>query len=197
MDDKISDNEDDTRKGKIITFPSGQMITTNELGTPYVIGQGTQNRVREVPDLSEEAKEYRAREAFIAGQELVQVIEQGSDLSAMMHSVIKEIGEELANLKWDRQRAAKKGKDASSFTMGRINGLHRLADVLLKRAESMRAEQLDFKSERFRTALSLWMEFVYDAMVKCGLGQQEVDLVFNTMKADMVDWEKKVMEATG
>ena len=38
------------------------------------------------------------------------------------------------------------------------------------------------------------MEFFNEAMEKSGIRPQDIDLVFQQMKADMVDWEKRMSD---
>jgi len=76
-----------------------------------------------------------------------------------------------------------------------MNSLQKLAELLLKRREADRDEELDLRSPRFQAVFKVWMEFFNEAMDKVGIDQKIVDLVFQQMKADMVDWEKKMVDA--
>ena len=191
----MDDDDKEKNGGKLILFPNGQSLNSEELGTGYVVDQGGQVPTAEVVDSREIAQEYHDREDFVASEEIVLAVEHG-ETREVISSVLKEITIELSHLKYERQKAAKEGKNTANYTIQRVAGLRQLADVLLKRQENMRAEQLDLKSPRFQSVLKLWMEFVYESMQKSGLGDQEVNLVFNTMKADMVDWERKILDAT-
>lgn len=183
--------------GELLTFPGGDSIHSDDIGAGYIVSQGGQIPTPEIIDPKLTAKEYREREGFVQSDTLVQTANNGGDARDMMTGVIQEISVELANLKWERQKAAKEGRNTANYTSSRIASLRQLADVLLKRQENMRMEQLDLKSERFQNVLKLWMEFVYTSMQKAGLADHEIDLVFNTMKADMVDWERQILDTTG
>jgi hypothetical protein len=113
----------------------------------------------------------------------------------LIDSVIKEIAEELSHLKYERQKAAKEGKNTSGYTINRISSLRQLAEVLNKRMDNARAEQIDLKSPRFKQILRMWMEFVYECMQKAELPEHLVDLVFKQMEADMINLERKIIES--
>ena len=188
MNDHTDDNVDD---GIILTFPDGVTIPANELGIgDYVAGQSGQVTIPDIVDMQEEEKK---REKFIREQPLIKSIERGDDTRDIISAILREIAEELAHLKYERKKASESGKSTANYNTTRAAGLQQLANTLFRKLENTRAEQLDLKSPRFQKVLKLWFEFVYEAMQKSGLGEQEMDLVFNTMKADMVDWEKAIL----
>jgi len=65
---------------------------------------------------------------------------------------------------------------------------------MLKCREADKAETFDLKSPKFQSVFKLWMEFFNEAMVKVGIREPDIDLVFKQMKADMVDWEKRMID---
>lgn len=188
----MDDSKDDKEKtGLLITFPNGKAIDKEELGTEYVVGQGGQINTPDIIDISEEEKK---REAFIRDQPLTRVLLDGSETRDVITVVLREIAEELVHLKWERKKAASEGKNTANYNTARAAGLQQLATTLIKKQENTRAEQLDLKSPRFQAILRQWLEFVYESMQKAGFGNQEIDAVFTTMKADMVDWERKILD---
>lgn len=191
MDDK--NKKDD---GKILIFPSGESLDPSEIGADYIVSQGKEVPTAELVDPADVSKEVREREDFVARQELLIRVHNGSSPVELIDTVIKEITEELSHLKYERKKAARDGKNTSNYTISRIASLRQLADVLTKRMESARAEQLDLKSPRFREVLKLWMEFVYESMVKVGVEDQWIDLVFRQIEADMLDWEQKILASS-
>jgi hypothetical protein len=180
--------------GNVISFPNGEKVAPEDIA-PYVLGPAGKAAVLpEIVDSSDVAKSVRDREDYVARQALVQVIESKAAAIDVVDQVVKEIAEELSHLKWERQKAARDGKNTATLTISRISSLRQLSEVLLKRMESARAEQLNLKSPRFREVLKLWMEFVYESMQKANVADEVVDLVFKQMEADMVDWEKRLSE---
>lgn len=192
----MDDNKDDDQKlGKIISFPNGTRVPTDELGGDHIIGTTGHMSVPEVIDPNEISKDVKDREEFVSKQELYKSVSEKVSSSLVVDTILKEIAEELSHLKYERKKAAKEGKNTAHYTISRIASLKQLADVLMKRMESNRAEQLDLKSPRFKTVLRVWLEFVYESMQKCDLPDQTIDLVLRTMESDMVEWEKKVLES--
>ena len=186
-------SEENKTPGKIITFPGGETVDPAELGADYIVSQGGSFETHEVTHLSDLAREYREREDYVSKQELSIKINAGSPIPDLVDSVIKEIGEELAHLKYERKKAARDGKNTANYTISRISSLRSLSDVLMKRMENARAEELDLKSPRFREVMKLWMEFVYESLTKVGVSDQVIDLVFKQMEADMKDWELRII----
>lgn len=189
MDDENKDDKIDG--GLVLTFPDGKTISANELGiSEYAAGQSGQVTIPDVIDVTEEEKK---REKFIREQPLIKSIERGDDTRDIITAILKEIAEELAHLKYERKKASENGKNTANYNTARASGLQQLANTLFRKLENTRAEQLDLKSPRFQRVLKLWLNFVYESMQKSGLGEQEIDLVLNTMKADLVDWELVVL----
>lgn len=186
-------DDSDTPKGKVLTFPSGESINPDDLGADYIVGQGHQSSVAELVNPQEISKDFRDREEYVSRQELLVKVNEKLPAVDLVEQVIKEISEELAHLKYERRKAAKEGKNTANYTISRISSLRSLADVLMKRMENARAEQLDLKSPRFREVLKLWMEFVYESMVKVEVPEQIIDLVFKQIEADIKDWEQKII----
>jgi hypothetical protein len=192
MDDDSNDHKNPD--GKLIVFPGGKSVSTSEIGTNYVVGQGgAEATISEIVDPTLVNKESRERENFVQNQELVKALARSANASELVDTVIQEIAEELAHLKFERGKAAREGKNTANYNMSRIAALKQIADVLMKRQESARAEQLDLKSPRFQLVLRAWMEFVYNSMTKAGLKDTDIELTFAQMKADMIDWEKSVI----
>jgi hypothetical protein len=185
-------DEKDKNPGKVLTFPGGSTVNTQDIGADYVVSQGNYVDTPELIDPVDVVKSIREREDFVNRQELLVRVKAGAPAVDIVDTVIKEIVEELSHLKYERKKAARDGKNTSNYTISRISSLRSLADVLMKRMENARAEQLDLKSPRFREVLKLWMEFVYESMVKVGISDQNIDLVFRQIEADMKDWEIKV-----
>ncbi len=197
MDDDVGENkgkQDKERgKGHLIVFPGGKKVSADDLGTPYVVGQGGNVSTPEIIDPSAAAREVKERERFVHDQPLSKSLARGATASELVDDVLKEIAEELAHLKFERSKAAREGKNTANYNMSRVAALKQIADVLMKRQENARAEQLDLKSPRFQAVLRSWMEFVYESMRKSSIPDADIELVFNQMKADMSEWEQQII----
>lgn len=197
MEDGPTDDKDKGNdKGKLITFPGGKKVDPKEVG----LEDGVVTQVGDIPtpDILDPVnldKELRDRTEYVKRQDLTQVITAKKSTIDTIDVVLVEIAEELAHLKFERRKAAKEGKNTANYTIGRINSLGRLAELLLKKKESMMQEELDLKSSRFQAVFRVWMEFFHDAMEKSGITPELIDVIFQQMKADMVDWERKMSTA--
>jgi hypothetical protein len=180
------------KKGKVITFPSGDKVNTDDVGVNAIIGQVGNVPTPEIIDPVTVAEEVKDRIKYIRKQELVKVIKEDASTASVVDAVLVEIAEELSHLKYERRKAAKEGKNTANYTVSRINSLRSMAELLLKRKEAALAERLDLKSPRLQKIFEVWMEFFSESMVKCQIPDHLIDLVFQQMKADMKDWEKKM-----
>jgi hypothetical protein len=178
--------------GKIITFPSGERVNTNDVGINSVIGQVGNVHTPEIMDPISVADEVRDRIKYVKKQEIVKALKDNSSTAVTIDALLLEIAEELSHLKFERRKASQEGKNTSNYTVSRINSLRSMAELLLKRKEAALAEKLDLKSPRLQKIFEVWMEFFYESMIKCQIPDHLTDLVFQQMKADMVEWEKRI-----
>ena len=189
-----SDDKGGKKGGDIITFPGGKKVDSNEVGTTYVVGQGGDLPTAELIDPQSITRELQKRDSYVRNQALVVAIDSKAPVSDVIDAVMSEIAEELAHLKYERKKAAEDGKNTANYTISRVASLRQLADVLQKRQENTRAERLDLKSPKFKQILHSWMEFVYNSLVKSEVPEVTIDVIFKQMEADMIDWEKSLID---
>jgi hypothetical protein len=180
----------DRGNGKLIKLPNGSEVDSSDIGANYIVGQGGNLPVSELVDPTDADKDYRDREIFVQDEPLVQAITNKSSTSEVIDIVLAEISEELSHLKWERKKSALDGKSTINHTIARIASLKQLSEILIKRKESSLNDDFNLKSPKFQKVYEVWMNFFYDSMVKVGIDEKIIDLVFNQMKADMVDWEQ-------
>jgi hypothetical protein len=188
------DNEGKEKRGKVLTFPGGQKVDPSDAGAAYIVQQSGDVATPDIADPVLVDAEVRKRVDYVRDQDLVKATKNGASTSALSDLLVVEIAEELAHLKFERRKAAEEGKSTANYTIARIQSLRGMMELLIKRKESERAEQLDLKSPRFNALFRLWMEFFAEAMEKSGIESKTADIVFQQMKADMVDWEKRMMD---
>jgi hypothetical protein len=177
-----------------ISVPGGTVSPT-AIGAPYVVASSGHVNTPDLYDPAVIDRDLRDRADFVRTQELVKIVRERGDTSDVIDALLQEMAEESAHLKYERRQAAKSGKPTVVHTTSRILALKQMAEVLLKRKDAALAERLDLKSPRFQKVFGIWMECFYDAMEKSGVPQEVISLVFETMKADMVGWEKKMDSA--
>jgi hypothetical protein len=188
-------DEDPPREGedsKLLIFPGGRKVDPDGVGADYIVNQAGIVPTPEIIDPAAVEREIRERVKYVNQQELVKAVKEGASTAATIDLLLLEIAEELGHLKFERRKATKNGKNTLNYTLSRITSLKNLADLLLKRKEAALAERLDLKSPRFQKIFEIWMEFFYESMEKCQIENKVIDLVFQQMKADMKDWEKKM-----
>lgn len=193
----MSDTDDKDKskeKGKLLSFPGGEKVNTDEVGVDYIVGRGGDLPTAEILDPTSIDKEIRKREQFVKNQELFRVVSEKAPVSDVIDSVLKEIAEELSHLKYERRKATEEGKNTANYTISRIASLRQLADVLQKRQDNSISEKLDLKGPKFKQILHLWMEFVYESMSKSDIPEATIDVVFKQMESDMTEWEKRALD---
>lgn len=194
MDD-TEDKDKDKKKSKLLVLPGGKKVSTDDIGmSSSIVGASGNVPTAEVLDPKAAERELREREDYVKRQELVQAATRRGATSEMVDLAVQEITEELAHLKFERRKAASDGKPTTQHTIARIAMLRNLADVLLKRQENNRQERMDFRSPEFKKVIHEWLEFIHDSMQKVGVSDNEIDLVFRQLEADMAAWEKRIME---
>jgi hypothetical protein len=191
-DDKgPSDNGgSDDKNDNLILFPGGKAVDPADVGPGFVVGSSGQVPTGELLDPADIKRDLRDRVAYVKDQPLVKVMAESS--AQAMDVLLVEIAEEISHLKWERRKAAKDGKNTAQYTVARINGLRSLAEALIRRKEAARAEHLDLKSPRLQKIFKIWMQLFYEAMEKSGVSSQDINVVFQQMKADLVGWEQRM-----
>jgi hypothetical protein len=182
-------NVSNRNNGKILRLPGGSEVNSSDIGAEYVVGQGGDMPLSEIVDPTDASKDYREREIFVQDEQIVQAVINKSSTSDLIDIVLLEISEELSHLKWERKQSALNGKSTINHTIARIASLKQLSEILIKRKEINLNDDFNLKSPKFQKVFEIWMNFFYDSMVKVGVDEKIIDLVFNQMKADMVDWE--------
>ncbi len=193
------DEDDESRRkkpGKLILLPGGKSVDVGEIGAGYVVSQSGTNPTGDIIDPVSIDHELQKRKRYVEQQELVQSVARRASTGEIIDEVLGEIVEELAHLKFERRKAAEEGKNTANYTISRVTALKQLVELLLKRKEASLAERLDLKSPRFQSIFKVWMDFFYESMEKSGVDSTVIDMVFRQMKADMIDWEKKMMDMT-
>lgn len=191
-DSDLPPDSPDSCGGKVIIFPSGDRINTNDVGVNSVISQVGNVQTPQILDPVSVADEVKDRIKYVKKQEIVKALREDASTAVVIDALLLEIAEELSHLKFERRKASQEGRSTANYTVSRINSLRSMAELLLKRKEAALAEKLDLRSPRLQKIFEVWMEFFYESMLKCQIPDHLTDLVFQQMKADMMDWEKRI-----
>lgn len=193
MDDTKKPSDKD-KNSHLIVFPGGKSMDPKEIGADFVVGGSGQIPTGELLDPDDVKRDLRERIAYVKSQPLVKALADGASAQAM-DTLLLEIGEEIAHLKWERRKAAKEGRNTAPHTVARISGLRSLAETLIRRKEAAIAENLDLKSPRLQKIFKVWMQFFYEAMEKSDVSPEVINVVFQQMKADMIGWESRMSDS--
>ena len=193
-DGKDDKDKDGKSKNKLIPFPGGR-LDPEEIGAGFVVSSTARVQTGDVVDPIQVREELDRRIAYVKGQELVRVIERGAPTAETINLLLKELAEEISHLKWERRRAAKGGKSTVSHTTARISGLRTLTEILIRRKEASITDKLDIKSPKFQKVFTIWLGFFHESMKKAGVSDEVIHVVFQQMKADMLECEKKIEAA--
>ena len=197
-DDDDKNKKDDPKRSHLIVLPGGKKVDPKEIGMAgHIVGTSGTIPTPDIVDPEQTARDLREREHYVKKQELVQAAYRKAPTGEMLELAVQEITEELAHLKYERRKASQDGKPTAQHTIARIASLRNLAEVLLKRQENVHAERMDFRSPEFKKVIHEWLEMIHECMLKVGLGDNEIDLLFHQLEADMANWEKMVIDNLG
>lgn len=182
-------SDEENPKNNIIKFPgsSSEDHIVEELESVVALPS--------VVDPKANHDDLRNRIDYVKNQDLVTALHRGASVGDLEDLVMKEIAEEIAHQKYERRIAARNGKVTTNHSVARIASLRSLVDILNRKRALDKSDKLDLSSPRFQVILKIWMDFVYESMVKCNIPEETIDLVFGQMKADMIEWEKLVINA--
>lgn len=196
-DELLAEIAEPERKQQI-TQPSIQVLVMPQKGQGSggrALGsrpQGFGVRTRQSQeDLEYYEAEAEARKQFVASDPVVKTA-AGKDPMALLNAVKQEVALESANLAFQRELAARRGRDTSAFSGRRIEALKKIADVALE-MHKIGFESIDLHSEKVQRVFQLWTEIVRDAAVET-LGPEQLDLFFNRLTTAMDGWEERASD---
>jgi len=192
----MADKQGDHKSPKITSYEKkvwDQALNKEEYVLATVADDPTE--VPEILDKSTLDIEVQRRNRYVEESALVQLVENKASPIDIVDSVINEIAEELAHLKYERNKSISEGRSIGSSSIKRIESLKSLAELLIKKTENFKSSGIDFRNPKFKAVIRLWMEFLYDALQKAGLDESTIDIVFKQIEADITEWERKVMDS--
>lgn len=130
----------------------------------------------------------------IKNDPLLLSIQASMDSADVLHEVIKGIGEEAANIKFEKEQAALEGKDTTSHSAKRIQALKATAETWLKRQDQLSAKSIDLESPVYEALFGFTMESIREAMLGVRLRDEQIEMIFNKF-SERVGTEEWVNEA--
>lgn len=103
---------------------------------------------------------------------------QDPDSPDVLHEVIVGLSEEAASLRFERDEAAREGKDTSALSAKRVQALRAVGETWLKRMDQVAGKTLDMDSAGFKALFQYMMETLREAMNAAKLRPEQIETVF-------------------
>jgi hypothetical protein len=173
------------------------VIQVNVNGDPIVMKSSPGRKAKPPavgPATTALAQVLQNKQQAIKTDPLLNAIEASMDSADVLHEVIKGIGEEAANIKFEKEQAALEGKDTTGHSAKRIQALKATAETWLKRQDQLTTKTVDLESAAYGALFQFTMESFRDAMGGARLREEQIEMVF-TKFSEMVGSEEWVNEA--
>jgi len=100
------------------------------------------------------------------------------DSPDVLHEVIVGLSEEAASLKFERDEAAREGKDTAGLSAKRVQALRAVGETWLKRMDQVSGKLINMDTPAFQALWKFFMETIRDAMVNTKMRPEQVETVF-------------------
>lgn len=170
-------------------------IQTKDNGDPIVMyskpGRKSKASTAQAPVNAVVAEIVKRKKDAVAQDDIVRQIDTDPESSDLLVAVIRGLGEEQANLRFEIEEASREGKDSSTLSSKRIQALRATAETWLKRQDQMSNRAIDLESPAFQALFSFIMETMRSSMSACRLRDEVVDSVFAKFSSNIVGDEWK------
>ena len=174
-----------TAKGKtkykaIADLLDADTIQTTKVGDPIVMKRkpGRKSAVYIGPVSATVAALLTRKQTAMSTDDIVTAMKQAPDSQDVLHQVILGLGEEAASLRFERDEAAREGKDSSGMSAKRVQALRATADTWLKRMDQITTRTIDLESPGFGILFKIIMDTFREAMNSARLRPEQVETVF-------------------
>ena len=163
-------------------------IQVNKMGDPIVMKNkpGRKSAADVGPATPAVAALLVRKQASMSSDDIITAMRVAPDSADVLHQVILGLGEEAASLRFEREEAAREGKDTSGMSAKRVQALRATADTWLKRMDQIGARSIDMDSSSFSTLFKFIMDTFREAMNTSRLRPEQVETVFAKFSS-MVD----------
>jgi hypothetical protein len=168
-------------------------IQTNKFGDPIVMkgAPGRKTPLEVGPVNQTVAVLLQRKKGSLDTDPVLLKTKQDPDSPDVLHEVIQGLAEEAASLRFERDEAAREGKDTSGLSAKRIQALRAVGDTWLKRMDQMAGKTIDLDSQGFSALWKFMLETLREAMNAAKMRPEQVETVFAKYAA-MVGDEWKV-----
>ena len=178
---------------EISELADADVIQTNKFGDPIVMksAPGRKTAVDVGPANATVAVLLRRKQDTLDHDPVYLKTKKAPDSPDVLHEVIVGLSEEAASLKFERDEAAREGKDTSGLSAKRVLALRAVGDTWLKRMDQMAGKLIDMESPAFHTLFKHMMDTFREAMNASKLRPEQIETVFAKFSA-MTSEEWKV-----
>ena len=168
------------------------VIQTNKSGDPVVMKKSPGRKKPTIvgPANATVAVLIRRKEEALGADPVLLKAKKDPDSPDVLHEVILGISEEAASLRFERDEAAREGRDSSGMSAKRVQALRAVGDTWLKRKDQLAGKVIDMDSQGFQELFKFMMSTLKDAMNSVKMRDEEIETVFAKF-ASMItdDWK--------
>lgn len=170
------------------------VIQTAKDGTPIVMKgkPGRKAAVPLAPATEVVAEIIKRKKGAIDHDPLLKTAKTAPESPDVLQHIILGLGEEAASLAFERDEAARQGKDSSGHSTKRVQALRAMGETWLKRMDQVVARTVDLDSPGFKVLFKFIMDTIREAMNSANMRPEQVETVFAKF-ASMVneDWHNE------
>ncbi len=186
--------KNETKYKAIADLSDSDRIQTKKNGDPIVM-KGTPGRKSSinVGPLTPTIAAILARKTVaLKDDEILRQMRADPESSDLLQAVIIGLGEEAASIKFEREEAAREGKDTSGLSSRRVQALRATAETWIKRMDQVMAKTIDLDSPGFGILFKFMMESLREAMNAAKLRPEQVETVFAKFSSMITDdWKNE------
>jgi hypothetical protein len=164
-------------------------IQTNKFGDPIVMkgSPGRKNPTVVGPANATVAVLLTRKQSLLDTDPVLLKTRKVPDSPDVLHEVLVGLSEEAASLRFERDEAAREGKDTSGLSAKRVQALRAVGDTWLKRMDQMAGKTIDIDSPGFQALFKFLMETMRGAMNSSKLRDEQIGTVFAKFSSMMDD----------
>ena len=132
------------------------------------------------------------KKTALRADEILTQINTDPESADLLTAIIAGLGEEQASLKFEREEAAREGKDTSRLSSRRVQALRATAETWLKRRDQITNQTIDLESPGFMALYGFIMDTFGEAMRAARLRPEQVETVFSKFSSMITDdWKNE------
>ena len=182
----------ETKYKAIADLADTDQIQTKKNGDPIVMKgkPGKPSATNVGPANATVAAILQRKQSAMDADDILAQMRADPESTDLLQAIIVGLGEEQASLKFEREEAAREGKDASGLSSKRVQALRATAETWLKRKDQLTSRTIDLESPGFAVLFKMIMDTFRESMNAARLRPEQVETVFAKFSS-MVDEDWK------